>query len=325
MKTKVIYLQSGFWKQLQADTSIAGLQCLMNVYEAISLANLRTDIEDEVWDTDPFLKILWKKYLSSQSDVELFEKISIDKPEENIEDLTAIYLTDADTQTCHNLGENYGIEVINSTDLSHKEFLFKGDGFLLTKNKECYKDRYLQFTSQIHYPCNSMILIDPYILTNKQNVERSLYYLLDAILPYKKQQVVFHLSIFSMLGAKNNDALNVKEYHTIISDLIKNIREGLDFIMTLYAIGSAEEFHRRMIITNNVLFSADDGFEVFKDNGQASKNASFDIVLPRLLGDDRLDMSNYLRWIKIAKNRSHRQYEKHFYGTKENRLFGLIE
>ena len=118
--------------------------------------------------------------------------------------------------------------------------------------------------------------------------------------------------------------MNVKEYYTLISDMIKKIRVGLVCIITLYAIGSAEEFHSRMIITNNVLFSADDGFEVFKDNGQASKNASFDIVLPRLVGDNRQDMSNYLRWIKIAKIRSQKQYEKHFWGTKENRLFELV-
>lgn len=324
MKTKVIYLQSGFWKQLQVDTSISGLQCLMNVYEAISVANLRTDIEDEVWDMDPFLKILWKKYLSNQSDVELYENISIDRPDGNIEDLSAIYLTSSDTQACNELGVKFGILAINNTELPRKENFFKGDGFLLIKNKVCYQDRYLQFTPQIHYPCNSMILIDPYILSDKHNIERNLYYLLNAILPHKKQQVVFHLSIFSMLGHKNIDALNVREYHTKISDMIKSIREGLDFIMTLYAIGSAEEFHRRMIITNNVLFSADDGFDVFKENGQASKNASFDIVLPRLVGDNRQDMSNYLRWINIAKTRSSKHYEKHCWGTKENRLFELV-
>ena len=60
MRTSVIYLQSGFWKQLQADTSISGRQCQMNVFEAILNADLHTDIEDEVWDTDPFLSFLWK-------------------------------------------------------------------------------------------------------------------------------------------------------------------------------------------------------------------------------------------------------------------------
>ncbi len=217
MKPWVIYLQKGFWKNLQGDTSIAGLQCMMNVYEAIADANLRTDIEDDVWDTDPFLKLLWKRYLSNQSDIELFECFSIDKLEDNIEDLSAVYLIDGDTQTCDNLGKEYGIEVINNSELPRKEYLFKGDGFLLKKNK-IYEDRYLQFESLIHYPCNSMILIDPYLLSNKDNIRTNLYYLFDAILPKKKLQVVFQLAIFSMLGQNNNDALYVENYHTEISN-----------------------------------------------------------------------------------------------------------
>ena len=79
-----------------------------------------------------------------------------------------------------------------------------------------------------------------------------------------------------------------------------------------------------MIITNNVLLSAADGFEVFKDDGKASKNAKFDIVMPRLVGDSRQDMSNYLRWIKVAKTRSIRQSETQYWGTRENRLFDLV-
>ncbi len=79
-----------------------------------------------------------------------------------------------------------------------------------------------------------------------------------------------------------------------------------------------------MIVTNNVLFSADDGFDAFKADGQASKNASFDIVLPRLVGDYRQDMSNYLRWIRVSKNRSSRQYNKHVWGERVNRLFKLV-
>ena len=79
-----------------------------------------------------------------------------------------------------------------------------------------------------------------------------------------------------------------------------------------------------MIITNNVFFSADDGFDVFKSDGTASKNATFNIVLPRLVGNYRQDMSNYLRWIKIAKERSCKQYKTQFWGPRENRLFDLV-
>lgn len=327
MKAKVIYLQSGFWKQLRSDTSVAGLQCIMNVFEAISNANLRTDIEDEIWDSDPFLKILWKKYLTSQSDVELYETISTDKIEENVEDLSAVYLINDMPKRCEELGRQYGVLAINNIDMPHMEYLFKGDGFLLEKNTIIYEDRYLQFKSKIYYPCNSMILIDPYLLSNKQNLESNLYYLLDAILPHRKLQVEFQFAIFSMLGNKNIDASNGsgEEYYNDIFNIIKSIRKGLNFTLSLFAIGTAEEFHRRMIITNNVLFSADDGFEVFRENGLASKNASFNVVLPRLIGDARKDMSNYLRWIRVAKNRSRKQSDKQFWGGRENRLFALVK
>ena len=297
MKARIIYLQSAFWKQLKADTSIAGLQCLMNVYEAITDANLRTDIEDEVWDDDPFLILLWKKYLQSQADVELFEKISIDKFEENAEDLSAVYLVNENSETCNNLGVQYGVVVINNTDMPRKEYLFKGD---------------------------AMILIDPYILTKEQNIDNNLFPLLDAILPSRKLQLVFQIAIFSMIGEKNQNATNGDSTFIRVKNLITALRKGLNFDLTLYAISHSEEFHSRMIITNNVLLSAADGFEVFKDDGKASKNAKFDIVMPRLVGDSRQDMSNYLRWIKVAKTRSIRQSETQYWGTRENRLFDLV-
>lgn len=324
MKSNVIYMQASFWEQLQSDTSIAGLQCLMNVYEAISEATLYTDIEDSVWDNDPFLILLWKRHLNNLSDIELFEEIVVDKPKTNIEDLSAVYLTDKDNEICKKLGIHYGIVAINNTEIPKKEYLFKGDGFLLKKNCIHYEERYLQFKKKIYYPCNSMILIDPYLLSNKKNIESNLFYLLDAVLPDGKLKVVFHLSIYSMIGNNNIDAQIGDEYYNDIQNIIKANRKDLDFVLTLYAIGKAEEFHSRIVITNNVLFKAEDGFDVFKNNGQASKNASFDIVMPRLVGDNRKDMSNYLRWIKIAKDRSNRQSETQFWGKRENRLFDLV-
>lgn len=168
-----------------------------------------------------------------------------------------------------------------------------------------------------------MILIDPYLLSNKQNIQNNLYYLLDAILPDKKLKVVFQMAIFSMLGNNNTDAVNGEKYYADIVNVIRATRKGLDFNLTLFAIGKAEEFHSRIIVTNNVLFKAEDGFDVFKDNGQASKNATFDIVVPRLFGNSRQDTTNYIRWIKIAKQRSFRQSETQFWGSRENRLFEL--
>jgi len=324
MTANIIYLQSGFWKRIREDTSIAGIRCLMNVYNAMSESEVRTDISDEDFDTDSYLVLLWKRHVSGQSHVELYEKVAIDKPADNAEDLSAVYLTDTDNNTCESLGTKYGIIAFNNNDMPQKEFLFKGDGFMLKKNSTTYADRYMQFKSQIQYPCNSLILIDPYILTREQNIENNLYSLLDAILPNRKLQIAFYISIFSMIGEKNQDAANGEKVYNRIKNLITAIRKGLNFDLTLYAISHSEEFHSRMIITNNVLFGAADGFEVFKDDGKANKNAKFDIVMPRLVGDSRQDMSNYLRWIGIAKARSKRQSETQYWGNRKNRLYELV-
>lgn len=325
MNARVIYMQAGFWKELRADTSITGLQHLIKVYETISEANLRTDIEIEDWDSDPYLMPLWKKYLSNQLDVELYEKITLDKPEENAEDLSAIYLTKLDVQTCRNLGTNYGIVVINNQDLYEKKYLLKGVSFRLKKDEILYEDRYMRFRPKIHYPCNSMILIDPYILSRRENIDNSLSSLLDAMLPTRKLKPMFYISIISMIGEKNRDYEKGGKVFDQIQNLIIALRKGLNFDLTLYAIGASEEFHRRMIITNNVLLIAEDGFDVFRESGSSSKNARFTTVFPRIVGDSRLDMSEYLEWIEIVKNRSESQSETQYWGTRKNRLFELVK
>ena len=327
MNARIIYMDAGFWKELRlrADESITGLKLLIKVYEAISDANLRTDIEDVDWDTDPYLMLLWKKYLSNQSDMELYEKLALDKPEDNAEDLSAIYLTKLDVQTCRNLGTNYGVVAVNIQDLTRKDFLLKGDGFSLEKDITCYEDGYMQFRTKIHYPCNSMILIDPYMFSKKENIENSLYSLLEAILPTRKLKPRFYISIVSMIGEKNSDYEKGDEVYNRIQSMISSVRKGLNFELTIYAIGPAEEFHRRMILTNNVFIEAHDGFDVFREDRTSNKNAKFSIVLPRFIGNSRLDMSEYLRWIGIVKGRSDGQSKTQFWGTRKNRLFELVD
>ena len=317
-------MQASFWEQLRADESIAGLNCLMNVYNAISETGieLRTDITDGALESDEFLKLLWKRHLERKSEVVLYESVAIESPISTPEDLSAAYLTSNDNLQCDGLGMQFGVLVVNALSIPKKEYLFKGQGFLLKKN-ETYEDGYKQFASEICHPINAMILIDPYLLAKKENLTNNLFGLLDTILPTKKLQIPFQLSIFSMIG-EDGDGKQGKEVYDAVSNLIKATRKGLNFNLTIYAIGKAEEFHRRMIITNNVLMSADDGFNVFQDNGQAGKNATFNVVFPRLYGDSRKDWSNYTRWIRITKNRSDKQSDSMCWGSKENRLFDLI-
>ncbi len=323
MSSRVIYLQASFWQQLRADTSIAGLQCLMNVYCAISESELLTDISDEVWDTDEFLILLWKRHLQGKSEIELYESLSMENLDSSTAVLSAIYLTVKNAEDCNRLGTHYGIAAFNCERALRDEHLFKGNGFLLKKN-DFYENRFLQFENILKYPCNAMIMIDPYILLKAEDIDDNIPSLFDVLLPTKKLEMAYHLSIFSMVSENGDNAYGQNKYEKICN-LIKALRKGLCFDLTIYAIGKAEDFHSRMIITNNALLQAPDGFNVFRKNGKANKNAKFDIVLPRLIGDARQDMSNYLRWIKVAKTRSQGHSMSMLWGTKENRLFDLVK
>lgn len=323
MSSRVVYLQASFWQQLRADTSIAGLQCLMNVYCTISESELHTDISDEVWDTDEFLILLWKRHLQGKSEIELYESLTLDKPDSSIADLSAVYLTNKNAEDCNRLGTHYGIVAFNHEKTLRDEHVFKGNGFLLKKN-DLYEDRFLQFENILKYPSNAMIMIDPYILLKAEDIDGNIPSLFDVLLPNKRLEMEYHLSVFSMVSENGDNAYGQTKYEKICN-LIKALRKGLRFDLTIYAIGKAEDFHSRMIITNNALLQAPDGFNVFRKDGSANKNAKFDIVLPRLIGDARQDMSNYLRWIKVAKTRSQEHSKSMLWGTKENRLFDLVK
>lgn len=321
MKGDVIYLQASFWKKLRDDTSIAGLGCLLNVYQAISEAELRTDISDEDWNTDPYLILLWKRYLSGLSNIDLYESVEIDTPIEDTEDLCAIYLTDDSETSCYELGNKYGIKVINSIDLPKKEYLFKGDGFSLTRKTQ-YEDRFAQFKTTISHPCNAAILIDPYILCKPINIENNLPYLLDAILPSKRLSIPFHFTIYSMTDERGITN-NIESVFNKVSGLFAAIRKDLKYCLTICAISRKGDFHRRMIITNNILFDAPDGFTVFNESGFADKNAKYDIVYPRLIRDNRQDLSEYYRWIQISYKNLHQNFNT-VKGSLENRLFDIL-
>lgn len=323
MSTRVIYLQSEFWNQLRSDTSIAGLQCLMNIFSAISESELHTDIDDAVWDEDEFLVLLWKRHIQGKSDIELYEELTLEKLGDSPSDLSSIYLTNKSTDDCNFCGAHYGIIALNHDRALRDDSIFKGNGFLLKKDN-LYEDRFLQFETNIKHPCNAMILIDPYILLKTEDIDNNIPYLFDVLLPNKKLEMRFYISIFSMVSESGDNASGKNKYDKICN-LINALRKGLCYDLTIYAIGKAEDFHSRMIITNNALLQAPDGFNVFRKNSSSNKNAKFDIVIPRLIGDARKDMSNYLRWIKIAKTRSREHSESMLWGSKENRLFDLVD
>lgn len=233
--------------------------------------------------------------------------------------------------------EKYGVIAVSSESIIKKEYLFKGDGFCLDKN-HCYTLRYMTYKDKLRQPCNSLIIIDPYLLLDREvdsntnsvkfpGISNNLESLLDAILP-QELDVDFHLTIISSLKKGKED---VKKAYEQVKKCFKRVRNKLTFRLGFFYIAKGydykkESFHSRHILANSFLVDSEDGLDLFGGKGYITKNnPTVSIVFPWLLGNSRQDMTKYENWLRSVKKYVEESPDSLYYGTKENRLFNLVK
>ena len=338
MKSKV-YLKSGFWKSINSNTSLEGIRSKLNISDALSSSLVITDVQEEMIKEDFFLKILIKKGNYIRCDEKYIEKKlnSINSEEETIEhseDLCATYILDKTSSECAKIEHNLGVVTLCPGSLQKKEYLFKGEGFTLDK-KHKYELRYMTFKSKLQHPCNSLIILDPYLLSQKKKdkanaitfpgMSNNLEPLLNAILP-QTLEIDFHLTIISNLEDGQKD---VKRAYEKVKKCLKRIRKDLTIKFGFFYTDKGynykvESFHSRHVISNSFMIDSEDGFDLFGDIGYITKNnPTITIVFPRLFGNSRQDMTKYENWVRSVKIFIEEASEESFCGTKYNRLLDL--
>ena len=333
----IVYIHRGFWQNLPQDKSIEGMRARLDVSDFLNASNIITDIPIEEIEKDRFLSILLlKEQQPTPCDSGYINKIVSEIDDNTItDDLCATYLLDKTSKECGDIERNYGVVALCAESLPNKQYLFKGDGFTPEKNKK-HPQRYLEFKSKLSHPCNSAILIDPYLLndkwTNKEDgpiqfpgIRNNLESLLDAILP-EKLKINFHLTIMSSL----KDPEDVEKAYEKVKKCVKHIRKDLTVKIGLVYIPKGyrhdvESFHSRQIQTNSFAVDSEDGLALFDNNGYLTKNnPSVSIVFPRLFGNSRQDITKYTNWIRSTKEYI-KTKPKHMKGDLNNRLFDLVD
>ncbi len=332
----VVYLQAGFWKKLAANYSREGIRTMLDVSDALGDSCVITDATEEMILQDDFLKIIIKQHSYERCDEHYVEKkICNLNSSNNSEDLSATYMINKEDKECLEIEKDYGILALNAKTVSNRRYLFKGDGFSMDKRKR-YLQRYLTFKEKLYHPCNSLIIIDPYLLIKREKdkddniiypgIANNLESLLDAILPYNLK-IDFHLTIISSLGKTEE----VKRVYEKIKKSIRRIRRDLNVKLGLFYTGTGyyheiESFHSRHILSNTYAVDSEDGLDLFNENGYLTKNNPVvSIVFPRLFGNSRQDLEKYCRWLSSVKKFVETDVSERFYGSKENRLFELIK
>ena len=305
----LVYLQNGFWEKLSKNLSREGIRSMIEISDALEYSEIVTDVSEEMILHDKFLMFLIKQKKYQRCDENYISK-QIDALEtaNNTENLCATYLLDKNTSECDGIEEKFGVIVLNVSSINNRRFIFKGDGFSLDK-KTRYGLRYLTFKEKLSYPCNSMIIIDPYLLIDRETdaengnvkypgIENNLESLLDAMLP-SQLSVDFHLTIISCLKIQDE----IKKVYEKVKKCIKRIRKELPLKLNLVYTSKGysnriESFHSRHVLSNTFAIDSEDGLDLFNNLGYLTKNnPSVSIVFPRVFGDTRQDMTKYFNWI----------------------------
>jgi len=322
--TPLVYMQTGFWDKLASDTSREGFRTMLDVSDVLSNSDVITDAPEELIRKDTFLMVMIRQGNYHRCDSNYInKKVEGLNTSSDTTDLCATYMLDKSPMLCDGYGVQYGVLAMSADGLWKKRFLFKGDGFNLEKNL-IYQNGYKGFSRQLQHPCNSMVVIDPYILTDKSNISNNLINLLDAMLP-TQSQVTFHILIISVLGdPEKNIVYNINDIFDDIDKGIKGIRPKLSsFSLCLFSILKGGAFHRRLVLTNNVMADFADGINLFNGDKRSTKNTTVDIVHHNLIGNDRQDLAKYNLWINIVKEQVSKAPDLCICGKKENRLLEL--
>ena len=351
MKKRLIYLQFGFWKKVKCSKDVEDKRLFWDLYGALECSNIRADIPLDEWDyeNDELLFYLFQNSVDGYgTDIEKyvpekFEDALDFNKEQTIENLCAVYLLDESTEKCKKYSSLLGVLCINTEMIKEHRYV-RGEAVMYEKD-EAY-DKFEKCKIQFASPCNSMVIIDPYILMKKRSIDLNLIPLLNISLPpdlenKENQKVEFHLSILSQTNkcymGKNRE-INYKDIYDYVYEEIRKIRPKLKMKFSLIHINTTGngngDFHSRHLLTNFMLVNSEDGFDFFENRKNeytkqwetvSGKHARLEFVYPTLIDNRRLDAENYYRWIKLSACNPFNKSNLSWGDTDtENRLFELI-
>ena len=287
------------------EKSLNELRCWSDFCELLLRSNLHLNISDidlnvlvkqndETTSIGMFFKQLQKRLSNGLCDINCdFDSNSLS---DSVPNLNGVYLVCKNRVKSELLSRKFGVLVIPINNYISYSYLFEDGGTSISVKDHNYKNWSLlgKIGSNI---CNSMMIIDNYLLTDEDKMEENISSILNALLP-KQIETTFQLSIFTLLYDQRTDHhKNLQKRYDSILNIIKEIR-GNDFKVSLtifkcqkYRFTDPKRFHGRVILTNNVFICSDGGYDLFK-NGESTKLAVINIVYPHF--------SNRISWASFA-------------------------
>ena len=336
-------MQYGFWESVAND---ANIEVVYGVFKSIkSCDKIYTEnIPLEAWEKNDYLKLLWKMKTNHSIEIDPIPAETIDDvfntDTPNAEELSAVCLMDNQVK-CDYYKNKYGALCL--TDFNIKKSKYYLSGTAVPYDLKESSDGYGKCKEYLSTPCNSLLIIDPYLFEEEHYIEKDLKPLLRNILP-RNLNIPFHLTILSQplncLNWNNNTIKTKSEIKSffegkVIEELKKELGLTYDLKYTLchctktseHRNGVKGDLHSRQVCTNNMMISSRDGFDLFGKKEECGKWAKLDFVWTGLDDNSRKDVDEYYRWLDIA-NKNISNTDKCLWSCSnseiKNRLFDLV-
>lgn len=243
--------------------------------------------------------------------------------------LNAIFFSCEPKEACLQAMQNYGIIVACTEMIDDLQYLLFDHGSALRKSEESDWKTCLS-AEKVTIPCNSLIVIDNYLLNDSSVMEENLPPLFDAILPKAlKETVTFEITIFTTLENDRGTSYNVCGRYDTVMEILHRIRPNISFSLSLLKC-SKDKFHDRNIVSGNLFIGCGGGFGLFK-NGKSQKTTTVCAFHPflymhsswsRKAYSDLLNEANTIYKKASILENSEKQYlmSNYVYGKKQNRL-----
>ena len=318
---KQVYCEFEFLKKYRDSSSAFNIltdenavQMWLNVGKFIRKSQIMIDIKDEQFaqqlQTLPEKLNIAKKYVQGEctcSDTHGFEYV------ENVNNSSATrtkttYLINKSAGICRNYASKFGIVTLSPSYWSSEEeaeansYLFRDCGRAVEEGK------YLKWADILRNQhnlsnCNSMVIIDNYILKSLNNLEEILKALLPKQIPGVTREDKFYLTIITAKDKSNTR--NDEHIYRQLVEKIKQIRPNLDFEFDMFVEQntSSNTFHDRYILTNNVRIKVGGGFDSINKHGKATKQTDVSILHPGIQSINDACDDDYMGALNLATHR----------------------
>lgn len=241
--------------------------------------------------------------------------------------LNAMFFTSSPKKVCQKAMDDYGVIVICTENINDFKHLLYGSGTAIRKHETNNWSSCLFLEKPV--PCNSLIIVDNYILSKTDLIKENLMDILDALIPFRLSSIIdFQITIFT------SSLNNAKDRLQNIIDMLKVLRPEINFSVAIIK-SSSDNFHDRNIISNNILISCGGGFDLFKW-GESQKTTTVSLHNPFITSTEQWSRKAYSDILndavkvyktspKYGENNIGDTYPNFLLGNNKNRLIDAMQ